>query len=99
MLGTLFSLIMFAVSAAVGVAGYVGARGYVRRRLRFVNAVQSPVAPIIAGAGAFLLTSPIAILPFLSLGLPVLFGLAVGFGTSRGARDIRTGEVSTRYLP
>jgi hypothetical protein len=99
MFGTLFGLVMFAVSAAIGLAGFVGARGYVKRRLRFVDAVQSPIAPIIAGAGAFLLTSPIAILPFLGLGLPVLFGLAVGLGTARGARDIRTGESSTRYLP
>lgn len=96
MIGMLLSLAMF---AAAGLAGFVVARGFVKRRLRFVDAVQSPVAPILAGAGAFLITAPIAILPFLTLALPVVFALAVGFGTSRGARDIRTGSVNTRYLP
>lgn len=98
MLSTLFSLAMFAAAAAVGIAGYVGARGYVKRRLRFVEAVQSPLAPIAAGAAAFLVTSPIAILPFIGLGIPAVFGFAVGFGASRGARDIRTGNYGDRPL-
>jgi len=95
MFGTLLSLALF---AAVGLAGFVAARGYVKRRLRFVNAVQSPVAPLIAGVVAFLVTSPIAILPLIGVSLPLAFGVAVAFGTSRGARDIRAGEISTRYL-
>ena len=48
-------LIGFAVAFIAATLGFNQARSFVRTRLRFVDAVQSPFAPIIAGAGAFLI--------------------------------------------
>ena len=38
-------------AAALG-GGFVAARNFVRRRLRFVDAVQKPAAPLLAGRSA-----------------------------------------------
>jgi hypothetical protein len=79
-----------AVSACVG--GYVKVRQFVRRRLRFVDAVQSPGAPIAAGAAAALAAAPVVwVLPVIGAGAALAFGAGVGLGVRRGARDIRDG--------
>ena len=69
---------------------YTQARNFVRSRLRFVNAAQSGWAPILAGAGAMAIASPVAaILPLIGAGTAVAFGVSVGFGVLNGQRDIR----------
>ena len=40
------------VTAAALVGGFVVSRDFVRRRLRYVDAVKKPSAPLIAGAAA-----------------------------------------------
>ena len=42
------------ITLAAGIAGFILARSFVRRRLRFVDAVQSPFAPFVAGCLAAL---------------------------------------------
>lgn len=86
------------LTTAVGVVGYLLARNFVRNRLRFVDAVQTPWAPLAAGTLAFVLTWPLALLPLLSLAPGVVFGLGVGFGTLSGARMIRRDEGRPRRL-
>lgn len=83
-----------ALAATIGatVAGHVGARRFVRERLRFVDAVQRRRAPWIAGAAALLLAVPFAwALPLVGFGSALLFGAAVGTGVAYGARDVRRG--------
>ena len=61
----LTSLLIFAASA---IGSYIFARSFVQRRLRFVDAMRSPFAPLVAGAAAFLLAWPLSALPLVSLG-------------------------------
>lgn len=82
-------MIPLLVTIAAGLAGYLLARGFVRSRLRFVDAVYSPFAPIIAGAAAAIIFWPLALLPLLHATTAVVFGVGVGFGTANGARNLR----------
>ena len=84
-------IISFAITIVLATLAFRGARNFVRRKLRFVDAVQSPFAAIIAGIGAALLVGLFAFLPFVSAGTALSIGLAVGMGVSTGARDARNG--------
>src|SRR5207245_4568252 len=61
-------------AAALG-GGFVGARNFVRRRLRFVAAVRRPAAPLVAGLAATAVALPIAALPIVTIGTAVAFGV------------------------
>lgn len=78
------------VLAGLGVlASYVKTRSFVRERLRFVDAVYRPVAPVVAGGAAALAAAPLAwVAPFIGGGTALLFGAAVGYGVVRGRRDL-----------
>jgi hypothetical protein len=77
-------------AGAATIGGYVQSRGFTRKRLRFVEAVRSPFAPVIAAVGATLVAAPVvAILPLVGAGTAVLFGAGVGAGVAAGARDSR----------
>lgn len=88
----MIEIIALAVTFIATIAGHVGARRFVRERLRFVDAVQRRRAPWIAGGAALLIAAPIAwIAPAIGLGSALLFGAAVGTGVAYGARDVRRG--------
>lgn len=83
-------LISFAISVAVAMVGYSRTRAFVTERLRYVDAVQHPLAPIAAGVGAALVAAPVvAVLPLVSAGTALTFGLAVGFGVAAGRNETR----------
>jgi hypothetical protein len=85
-----FDLIAFAATIAVTAFGYITARRYVRDRLKFVDAVQTLKAPVIAGLVAWAIAAPLTwIIPLVGMGTAVLFGAGVAFGVRAGARDIR----------
>lgn len=92
MLETLGAILRLAVLAGAAFGGFAVARNFVRHRLRFVDAVQSPLAPLVAGGVALLLAMPVTLLPFVSGAAAWVFGIAVGAGTASGARDLRRGE-------
>ena len=70
--------------------GYLQTRGFVRRRLAYVDAVHGGAAPLIAGAIAAAVAMPVVgILPFVGGGTALLFGAGVGFGVKAGSRDTR----------
>ena len=98
MFDALFHTAAFAASLVAGVGGYLFSRSFVRRRLRFVDAVQSPVAPLIAGALAFVLAWPLTLLPVVTMSLAVLFGLGCGIGTASGVRALRRGDWQVQRL-
>ncbi len=86
------------LTVAAGITGYLIARNFVRSRLRFVDAVHSPWAPLTAGILAFVLTWPLALLPVVSAAPAVLFGIGIGFGTATGARLVRRTDGARRQL-
>ncbi len=71
--------------AALG-GGFVSARNFVKRRLRFVDAAQKPSTPVVAGVVATAAALPIAALPIISIPMAVAFGLGVGTGWASGQR-------------
>lgn len=78
------------VSMGAAGAGYVKSRSFVAERLRFVDAVQKPAAPLVAGTVATGVAAPVVmLLPLIGPGTAVLFGVAVGLGTRAGVRRIR----------
>ena len=80
------------ITLAGGLAGFILARGFVRRRLRFVDAVHSPFAPWIAGCVAALIAWPAVLLPLVTLTTAIVFGIGIGMGTASGARTLRNGQ-------
>ena len=88
----------FFVTLGVGLAGYLLARRFVRRRLRFVDAVQSRFAPPVAALTATLLLWPLTMLPFITLMTAIVFGIGTGLGTASGARLVRRADVELRRI-
>jgi hypothetical protein len=83
-------LLSFLASTVLAIVGYAQARAFVQGRLRYVDAVHSKLAPIIAGVGAALLALPlVAILPFIGPGTALAFGFSVGAGVLAGSREVR----------
>ncbi len=82
-------MLQLLISLAAGFIGFVVARSFVSRRLRFVDSVHSPMAPIVAGVAAAAVALPAAILPFITLTTAIVFGIGTGFGTASGSRAVR----------
>ncbi|MEP7001109.1 MAG: hypothetical protein ABI969_11565 [bacterium] len=83
-------ILSFAVSVVLATLAYSQAKSFVTRRLRYVDAVQSAIAPIIAGAAVAVCALPlVAFLPLVGAGTALTLGLAVGFGVAAGAREVR----------
>ena len=77
------------VGAAALVGGFLITRDFVRRRLRFVDAIHKSAAPLVAGVGATIVALPVAALPIFSIGTAVAFGLGVAGGVASGRRNLR----------
>ena len=83
-------LIAFVLSSAAVIIGFTQAKDFVSRRLRYVDAAHSPIAPVVAGVGAALVASLIvSLLPVLGTGTALAFGLSVGLGVAAGNKEIR----------
>jgi hypothetical protein len=74
--------LILAGTALVG--GYTVTKNFVRRRLRHVDAVQRPSAPLIAGAVAAAALLPVTILPAVGLGTMLALGVGVAGGVASG---------------
>ena len=93
MIGALFNFVSLVIAAGVGLFTFALARQYVRSRLRFVDAVRTPIAPWVAGLAAWMIAVPIAALLPLITGLTALvFGAATGLGTASGVKALQRGE-------
>jgi hypothetical protein len=89
----MLDLLRFAVVVAAGVAGFALTRNFVRRRLRFVDAVRQPWVPWVVGIIVVTLTAPIAwFLPLVTKAATVLFGVGSGVGTASGVKALKRGE-------
>ena len=85
-------MIALIVTVAAGVAGFVIARNFVRRRLRFVDGVHSPVFPFVAGLLAAVVAWPAALLPVVTGVTAAIFGIGAGVGTASGVKALRRGD-------
>jgi hypothetical protein len=91
-------MLQLLILIGAGAIGFILARNFVRRRLRFVDAVQSRFAPLIAGTAAMLLAWPAVLLPYVTLTTAIVFGIGIGLGTASGARAITSDEHGRRRL-
>ena len=88
----------FFVTFAAGLAGYLLARRLVSRRLRFVDAVQSRFAPLVAAVAGALAIVPLTVLPLVTLTTAMVFGIGAGLGAAKGARVVRRADLELRRL-
>ncbi|MBA3521729.1 MAG: hypothetical protein H0T90_04400 [Gemmatimonadales bacterium] len=91
-------MINFLLALIAGFGGFALARNFVRRRLRFVDAVHSPLAPLLAGVAGALLIWPLALLPMIGTTPVFVCGIGVALGTAKGARALRRMEGEQRRL-
>ncbi len=86
----MLALLAFALSTAAVIIGFTQAKDFVSRRLRFVDAARSPLAPFVAGLGAALIAAPIVwMLPLVGAGTAIAFGLSVALGVAAGNKEVR----------
>lgn len=88
----MWQTLMVLVTVAAGLAGFIVARDFVRRRLRFVDAIRSPLAPLAGGLLAALVAWPAALLPVITTGTAAIFGIGAGLGTASGVKALRRGD-------
>jgi hypothetical protein len=83
---------MLGLILAVGAlgAGFVFTRDFVRRRLRYVDAIRRPSAPMVAGVVATAVVLPVAALPIITMGTALAFGVGVAGGVASGRKDPTT---------
>ena len=91
-------MLQLILTVAAGAIGFILARNFVRRRLRFVDAIHSPFAPLLAGIGAALLAWPAVLLPFVTVNTAVVFGIGTGMGVSSGSRALRHLDATRKHL-
>ena len=86
----MFFMLGMIITFVVTLAGFVISQRFVENRLRYVDAVQRPYAPLLAGAIAAVVALPIVgLLPLVGVGTAILFGVSVFAGVASGAREIR----------
>jgi len=89
----MFGFFGLLIALAAVVIGYVGARRFVRDRLRYVDGAQKSTAPVIAGIVAFLIALPVVwLLPVVGIGTAIAFAVSIAAGVATGARDIKSGN-------
>lgn len=82
------------ITIAAGLTGFLLARRFVARRLRFVDAVYSPAAPFLIAGLAMLIAWPVSALPLVTATASALFGIGAGLGTMSGVKALRRGAVT-----
>lgn len=88
----MLQIISLAIALTAAVFAFGFARGFVRRRLRFVDAIRSPLAPILAGGIAALVAWPLTILPLITGFTAAVVGIGAGLGTASGIKALRSGD-------
>jgi hypothetical protein len=90
-------LLIGAAAGGIG-AGYVKLRGFVRDRLRFVDAIHKRRAPLVVGTVATLAAGPVVwVLPVIGGGTALAFGIGMGLAVSHGSRDVERAQRSLPY--
>jgi hypothetical protein len=69
------------------VFGYLTAKDFTKRKLRFVDAAHSRPAPWIAGAVVALIAWPVSALPIITTGTVLALGAGVGLGVRSAQKE------------
>lgn len=97
MINTVIAILALTVTVGSGILAFGFARGFVRRRLRFVDAIRSPVAPVLAAVGAAILVMPLTMLPLIGAVVTgvtaAVVGVGAGLGTRSGVKALQRGDV------
>lgn len=88
----MIQVLTLAIALTASVMAFGLARGFVRRRLRFVDAVRSPLAPVVAGGLAALVAWPLTILPLITGFTAAVVGIGAGLGTASGVKALKSGD-------
>jgi hypothetical protein len=89
----MIELIAIALTLGSAIGGYFASRRFVSDRLRYVDAIQRPGIPLLAGLAAAVVAAPVVwLLPIFGAGTALLFGAAVGAGVSAGRKAIKRTE-------
>ncbi len=83
----MFELLSLAVTVGAGIFGYVTTKDFTKRKLRFVDAVHSRPAPIIAGVVVAAIASPLAALPIITGVTALALGAGVGLGVRSAQKE------------
>lgn len=86
------SILAIGITVVGGVMAFGFARGFVRRRLRFVDAARSPLTPIVATGLGFLVAAPFTLLPLIGATTVAVVGIGAGLGAKSGVTAIQRGE-------
>ena len=89
MFSTLWSIIAIGIAVMSGVLAFGFARGFIRRRLRFVDAARSSLVPWLVGGAGLLVAAPFTLLPLVSGTTVAVFGLGAGLGARSGVAALR----------
>jgi len=95
MFESIFGTVALIIAITGGILSFGFVRGFVRRRLRFVDAVRSPLVPYLAGGIGLLVTAPFTFLPLITGATVAAVGLGAGLGARSGVTAIRRGDVTT----
>ena len=97
MIDTVIAILALTVTVGSGILAFGFARGFVRRRLRFVDAIRSPAAPVLAAVGAAILVMPLTMLPLIGAVVTgvtaAVVGLGAGLGTRSGVKALQRGDI------
>lgn len=85
----MFGVLSLVITVVAMGGGYLMTRDFVRRRLRFVDAVQAPWWPFAVAAIVAVVVWPLALLPLVTKATAALTAIAAGFGASSGAKDVK----------
>ncbi len=85
-LGTFLWLIITGIAS---IGGYLTVKKFVRERLRFVEGVQKPGVPLLAGTATALVLIPAAMLPVVNVATAIIVGVGVGSGVAAGRRALK----------
>ncbi|HLB54259.1 MAG TPA: hypothetical protein VJK71_04075 [Gemmatimonadales bacterium] len=89
MFDTILSVLAITIAVMGGVMAFGFARGFIRRRLRFVDGARSPLVPWLAGGLGILVAAPFTLLPLISGATVAAIGLGAGLGAKSGAVALR----------
>jgi len=83
------AMLWIIITGIASIGGFVAMKRFVRERLRFVDGVQKPGVPLIAGIAAGLVALPLSIFPVVNMGTAFLFGIGIGTGVAAGRRELK----------
>ncbi len=89
MFSTLWNIVAIAIAVTSGVLAFGFARGFIRRRLRFVDSARSSLVPWLVGGAGLLVAAPFTLLPLISGTTVAVFGLGAGLGARSGVAALR----------